>query len=142
VRPDNCRIVVPSIKAFLTCSPFHHIHIHKTEGSGDTDQWDKLFSLLNLKFDQMATVLETLQAEVAENKTVMASAVTLLQGLKKRLDEAIGNEAALRQLSADLDTNTNDLAAAVTANTPSEGSGNGEGEDGDGQGEGNGEQQP
>lgn len=69
----------------------------------------------------MANELETLTAEVAETKTVMASAVTLLQGLKAKLDAAGTDATKLAALSAELDTNTNALAEAITANTPSEG---------------------
>jgi len=67
--------------------------------------------------------LDTLKTEVSETTTVMASAVTLLQGLKQKLDEAIasGNPEALAALSAELDTNTNALAQAITENTPAEG---------------------
>lgn len=68
----------------------------------------------------MSEQLDKLTQEVAENKTVMASAVTLLQGLKQRLDEAGTDATKLAELSAELDSNTNALAAAVTANTPAE----------------------
>lgn len=94
-----------------------HVHIHTH--NGNTDVAASLNSL-HIKIDKMANELETLTTEVAETKTVMASAVTLLQGLKAKLDEAIGNPAALAALSAELDTNTNALAAAITANTPAE----------------------
>ena len=72
------------------------------------------------KVNNMANELDTLKAEVAETKTVMGSAVVLLQGLKQKLDEAGTDAAALAALSAELDTSTNDLAAAITANTPVE----------------------
>lgn len=72
--------------------------------------------------------LVNLQNEVSETKTVQGSAVTLLNGLKSRLDTAISELKAqgvsndtLNALSSDLDTSTNDLAAAVAANTPAEG---------------------
>lgn len=69
--------------------------------------------------------LDNLVNEVSETTTVQASAVTLLNGLKAQLDAAIAELAAqgidnatLNNLSASLDTSTNDLAAAVAANTP------------------------
>lgn len=69
--------------------------------------------------------VDKLVAEVSETKTVHDSAVTLLNGLKARLDQAIAELAAqsidnatLNSLSADLDTSTNALADAVVANTP------------------------
>jgi hypothetical protein len=70
--------------------------------------------------------LDTLKTEVTEATTVMQSAATLIQGLKSKLDEAIeklnqgDNGAALEELSASLDTSSNDLAAAISANTPAE----------------------
>lgn len=71
----------------------------------------------------MAGELAVLTQEVAEIKTVAASAVALLNGLKAKLDEAIasGDPAALTALSAELDSAGNDLAAAVAANTPAAG---------------------
>ncbi len=70
--------------------------------------------------EAIMSALDDLRTEVAESKTVSESAVLLLQGLKEQLDDAIasGDPAALTQLSADLDAQTNRLAAAVTANTP------------------------
>lgn len=77
------------------------------------------FLIIN-KLNKMAQELETLTQEVSETNTVMGSAITLLQGLKTRLDEAIasGNPAALQALSDSLDTNTNALAEAIQTNTP------------------------
>lgn len=72
--------------------------------------------------------LERLQTEVSENKTVIGSAVTLINGFKSRL-QAVKDELAakgienetLNALSDDLDTSGNDLANAVANNTPAEG---------------------
>ncbi len=77
----------------------------------------KLDQILNAEV-QVAGELAALQVEVAENKSVMESAVLLLQGLKAALDAAGTDPAALAALSAELDANTNALAAAVTTNTP------------------------
>jgi hypothetical protein len=68
----------------------------------------------------MADEMVKLETEVSETKTVMQSAIVLLQGLKQRLDEAGTDKAKLDALANDLDVHTNDLAAAVTANTPAE----------------------
>lgn len=71
--------------------------------------------------------IDVLVTEVSETKTVHASAIALLSGLKGRLDTAIAELAALgidnatlNTLSTDLDTSTNELATAVTDNTPAE----------------------
>lgn len=93
-----------------------HVHIHTPDLSKILEKLD----FLTFKLLKMSEQLDKLTQEVAENKTVMESAVTLLNGLKTRLDEAGTDATKLAQLSADLDANTNALAAAVTANTPAE----------------------
>lgn len=93
-----------------------NIHLHIYHHDADGKQLDRI----EKKLDKMANELEVLTAEVAETKTVMGSAVVLLQGLKQKLDEAGTDATKLKALSAELDVNTNDLAAAITANTPAE----------------------
>lgn len=68
----------------------------------------------------MAGELATLQTQVAQNTNVEQSAITLLQGLKQALDDAIAsnNPQALTDLSTSLGTSAAALAAAITANTP------------------------
>jgi hypothetical protein len=87
-----------------------------------------LIGLLTIKkLYTMAGELDNLRAEVAENGSAIDSAITLLNGLKTRLDEAIasGNMAEVQALSNELSNKTDSLAAAVTANTPAEGETNG-----------------
>lgn len=74
---------------------------------------------LNSKSEKMGQELDTLTQEVAEAKTVMASALTLIKGFKQKLDDAIaaGNPAKLTELSTELDASSNELAAAVAENT-------------------------
>lgn len=74
--------------------------------------------------------LTVLTQEVTETKTVMASAVTLIKGLKERLDAAGTDPVKLKELSDSLDAGTNELAAAITANTPAEGGDGGTGVEG------------
>jgi ABC-type xylose transport system substrate-binding protein len=71
-------------------------------------------------FKDIMTAITDLQAAVAAEDTAIASAITLLNGLKAALDAAIasGNPADLAALSADIGAQTSALAAAVTANTP------------------------
>lgn len=78
------------------------------------------FNLIKQKLNKMADEMATLEAEVAETKTVAQSAVVLLQGLKQRLDEAGTDKVKLAALSADLGGSTDALAAAVVANTPAD----------------------
>lgn len=67
------------------------------------------------------TAIEDLTANVANNTTVIGSAISLIQGLKGQIDEMIaaGNDdPALQDLSDQLGSSDADLAAAVEANTP------------------------
>lgn len=75
--------------------------------------------LVRMEAKEMAA-LDDLKREVAETKTVQESAITLLQGLKAALDEAIasGDPAALAALATDLDTMAAALSDAIVANTP------------------------
>lgn len=59
-----------------------------------------------------------LQAAVAANDTVIASAVTLIEGFSAQLAAAGADPAALAALKSDIDANAAKLAAAVAANTP------------------------
>lgn len=76
----------------------------------------------NLKLKHMAQELDDLKAAVAKDTEVDQSAITLLNGLKQKLDAAIasGNPADLKALSDQLGSNAQGLADAVTANTPAE----------------------
>lgn len=69
----------------------------------------------------MSAKLDALTAAVAAEKTVVNSAIALLQGLHDQLTALIaaGNDDdALAALTADLGTQTQTLADAVAANTP------------------------
>lgn len=77
----------------------------------------------NLKLKSMGQELDDLTAAVQKDTEVDQSAITLLNGLKAKLDAAIasGDPAALKALSDQLGSNADSLAAAVVANTPAEG---------------------
>ena len=72
---------------------------------------------------QMTLDLARIETEVAENRSAVASAVALLQGLKAQLGDArlcstdAETVAAISKLAEDLDANTLVLANAVVANT-------------------------
>lgn len=73
-------------------------------------------------------VLEQLQAEVANDVTVMGSATTLINGIAARIqaaiDAALANGATAEELApvtdevAALNAGATALSAAITANTP------------------------
>lgn len=70
----------------------------------------------------MANELDDLKAAVAKDLEVDQSAITLLNGLKQKLDDAIasGDPAQLKALSDSIGSSTQALADAVVANTPAE----------------------
>jgi hypothetical protein len=75
------------------------------------------------------SALDDLKAAVTQTQTVEQSAVTLLQGIAQKLNEAMANnqaasnDPALTSLRDQLNTSAAELAAAITANTPAEGDG-------------------
>lgn len=79
---------------------------------------------LHIQEYRYMSALTDLQTKVANNTSVINSAVDLIVGLKKSLDDAIAanaagdNGAALAALSAELGASDAALSEAVTANTP------------------------
>jgi hypothetical protein len=71
------------------------------------------------KVNHMTNILEQLTQDVAEVKSVNASAVALLNGLHAKLIAALqgGDWEAVQALSDSLATETHTLADAVAANT-------------------------
>ena len=67
---------------------------------------------------KMSKELDDLTAEVAQDTTIEASAVTLIQGLVAQITAAGTDPAKLAALTASLTTSSTALAAAVAANTP------------------------
>ena len=78
-----------------------HVHVHiYSEGKTIMDE------------------LARLTTEVAETKTVVDSAITLLGGLAQQIRDLKGQPAALAALADKLDAQQAALAAAIVANTP------------------------
>ena len=88
----------------------------------------ELEKLMNTTADSLSAEISGLQADVANDTTVVGSAVTLIQGLATQLAAALAAAtnagatpdqlAALNALQTDINTNASNLAAAVAANTP------------------------
>lgn len=95
-----------------------HIHIHH---HGDEEMLSEIKSI-NQKLEIMANELDSLELEVKETTDLQQSAITLLNGLKTKLDEAIaaGDMTKVVTLRDNLDASNAALAAAITANTPAE----------------------
>ena len=85
----------------------------------------KLSAVLNLTSqvkilgELMSAELDRMIEEVEENKTVVGSAVALLQSLAARLRAIAGDSAKVAELANELDAKNKELADAVVANTPS-----------------------
>jgi len=80
----------------------------------------------------MAVDLTGLRDAVARNNTVDASAVELIRGIARRIEEAIaaddiGDAANINALVTELNSSTDSLAGAVTEGTPTSGGGEGGG---------------
>ena len=95
------------------------LNVRVGESSVITEILDRLKSIYK-QGEKAMSVLDDLKAKVSANTTVIESAITLLQGLKAKLDEAIasGDPAALQALSDELGTEGTKLADAIVANTP------------------------
>lgn len=78
------------------------------------------FKLNQILLNQGAIMaeLEDLQAQVAANKTVIDSALVLINGIADRIKAAGTDPQKLADLTASLKAEDDQLAAAVTANTP------------------------
>jgi hypothetical protein len=81
-----------------------------------------LAALIKMEFAKMSAKIDELRTIVQEARTVQASAVLLIQGLKTKLDEAVaaGDLEQVASIAADLHTSTAELANAVSANTAAE----------------------
>ena len=82
------------------------------------DQLNRILDLINKLETKMATALEDLTTKVSDTKTVIDSAIVLIQGIKAALDAAGSNPVALKALSDSLAASDAALAAAIVANTP------------------------
>lgn len=66
----------------------------------------------------MPTDFTQLEQEISEDASAKQSAITLLQTLKTRIDEAGTDPVKLKELSDSLSASTDSLAQAVVDNTP------------------------
>lgn len=78
--------------------------------------------LVNIHANQetVMAALDDLAEQVAANKTVIGSALTLIKGFATRLEAAGTDVAKLAALKDDLKSQDEELAAAVAANTPAQ----------------------
>jgi peptidoglycan hydrolase CwlO-like protein len=74
--------------------------------------------ILQETLNTMAADLTALTAQVAQNTSVVNSALTLIQGLAAEITAAQGDPAALAAIVSQLNSSDTALAVAVAANTP------------------------
>lgn len=67
---------------------------------------------------RLMSALDDLTAQVAANKTVIDSAIALINGIAARITAAGTDPAALAALTSSLKDEDSQLAAAVASNTP------------------------
>jgi len=76
----------------------------------------RLLLSINRRGTIMSAELDALTAQVAETNGVIASAVTLIHGLRQQIIDAGTDPAKLAELAASLDASEQALAAAVSTN--------------------------
>lgn len=86
-----------------------HIHIHHYHHYDDG---------IIERLEKIMAAIDDLQAAVAQEDTVIDSAITLIQGIPALIAAAGTDPAKLQALQADITAKSTALAAAVAANTP------------------------
>ena len=96
------------------------IYLHFPETGAGLERIEAKLDTIITKENQQMAAIDDLEREVSEQTTVISSAVTLLQELKRMLDEAIasGSMERVAAVAAQLDSHSQALAEAVAANTP------------------------
>lgn len=77
-----------------------------------------LVANINNKLDKIMADLNDLQAAVAEEDTVIDSAIALIEGLAAQVAALQPTQAAIDALAADIKTKKDALAASLVKNTP------------------------
>ena len=89
---------------------------------GLAERLDDLIDLhkeTNRILNKMATQLDALILQVAENTQVEASAIALIRQLADQIASLAGDPLAIANLAAQLKASAEALSAAILANTPS-----------------------
>jgi len=94
------------------------IFIHNADPTGKLDQIVSMLQAIQSQGGTMSAAMDALTAQVAQNTSVISSALTLIQGFAAQLAAAGTDPAALAALQASLQQSDDALAAAVAANTP------------------------
>ena len=92
---------------------------------GPVTSKDHSIILLNRKVNEIMATLDQIVADVAAEKTALASLGTFISGLQAQLKDALSgatispaNQAKIDQIFADVEANKAAIAAALTTNPP------------------------
>jgi signal transduction histidine kinase len=96
----------------------HHYPESDPDISRRLGRIEKALTHIIEKVEQMALDFSRIEAEIAENNSVIQSVVTLLQNVANAIRDAAADQAKVVSLADQLDTQTNALADAVAASTP------------------------
>src|ERR1700704_913356 len=91
-----------------------HIHLHIQPDHEVLARLGAVLSRLDLMENNIMPALDDLTAQVAANKTITQSALTLINGIADRITAAGTDPAALAALTTSLKNDDDALAAAVT----------------------------
>jgi hypothetical protein len=94
-----------------------HVHHHHSWDEAPHEMMN-LLSLILIKLEATMAAIDDLQAAVAQEDTVIDSAVTLINGIPALIAAAGTDPAKLQALQTDIQNKSQALAAAV-ANVPS-----------------------
>ena len=84
------------------------------------ERLDEIIIVLQQGERIMSVELDALVAQVAQNTSVEASAVQLIQGLAAQIVAAQADPAKLADLTGKLQSSASALAQAITSNTPAQ----------------------
>lgn len=87
-------------------------------GAANTQQTHTILNRIEQMETHIMDAIDTLTEQVAANKTVVDSALVLINGIADRIKSAGVDPAKLAALTSDLKSEDDALAAAVAANTP------------------------
>lgn len=97
-----------------------NIHIYYHSDPTVVSKLDRIIRLLRREVVVIMANLDMLTQQVAENTSVEASAIELLQGLSEKLTAAATDPVALQALIDEMNNSADALAEAITSNTPVE----------------------
>lgn len=94
-----------------------HVYHHNEPSKTDKETIRLLKLILKKEQETMATLAD-LKAQVEAEETVQTSLITLLTGLADQVKNLAPTQAAIDELAAKIQADTDTMSAAVVANTP------------------------